>query len=247
MNEIEFENHFYTYDLPELLASPLFREVDRRKCAFLIKRGMPAGGAAVLSLGSGDGRKEIGIAGRAAAILGVDICPVAVSQAQARARESGFKHVEFRRDDVRRLECMTAEYDLIIAIGIFHHLDDAAVRGILAKSLLWLKPGGVFITNDPQDRRLVGLFRGVFKSKYRRYHSAHEQELNAAVLARHFRQAGFSGVRVDYTDFFLDPLAWVFPKFPAWLVGPAKALDDAMLAVPGLRGFASHFSIVARK
>lgn len=245
MNEIEFENHFYTYDLPELLASPLFREVDRRKCAFLIRRGMPAGGGVVLSLGSGDGRKEVGIGVRAGAILGVDICPVAVEQ--ARVRSNGFAHIEFRRDDVRRLERMTAEYDLIIAIGIFHHLDDGAICDVLRKSLGWLKPGGVFITNDPQDRRLVGLFRGIFKSKYRRYHSAHEHELNAAVLARRFDQAGFAEVRVEYTDFFLDPMAWVFPKFPAWLVGPAKVLDDVLLAIPGLRRFASHFSIVARK
>ncbi len=247
MDEIAFETHFYTHDLPELLASPLFREVDRRKCRFIEKHGVPSKDCRVLSLGCGDGRKETGIAHAAGGILGVDICPVAVEQALIRALAYSTANVRFERGDVRKLEFPEASFDLIIAIGILHHFDDAAIAAVLENSLAWLEPGGVLITNDPQDRRLVGLLRPFVRSRYHKYHSEHEHELNAARVAGFFRAAGFHDVAVRYTDFFLDPLAWVFPTFPPALVAPARALDAFLLAIPGLRRFASHFSVVARK
>lgn len=247
MDEIAFETHFYTHDLPELLASPLFREVDRRKCRFLEKHGVASKDCRVLSLGCGDGRKETGIAHAAGGILGVDICPVAVEQALIRALGRATPNARFERGDVRRMEFPDASFDLVIAIGIFHHLDDVEIAAVLDRSLGWLEPGGVFITNDPQDRRLVGLLRPFVQSKYHKYHNEREHELNVRRVADFFRAAGFGDVAVHYTDFFLDPLAWVFPKFPRALVAPACAVDSFLLAIPGLRHLASHFSVVARK
>lgn len=245
--EQAFEDHFYAHDLPPLLRSPLFRAVDRRKVAYIRRHGLPFDGLRVLSLGVGDGRKEALLAPHMARLEGVDLSGVAVRMAQQRLTRAGCASVELRCADALTVELAPGAYDAVLAIGLLHHLDDARIVALLARVLGWLKPGGVLITNDPQDRRLVALFRRMFLRVYRKYHSEGERELNIAKLLRQVREAGFASASLHFTDFFLDPLGWVFPRFPGVLVGPARVFDDLLLGVPGLRRFSSHFGLVARK
>lgn len=245
--ERAFEDHFYAHDLPLLLRSPLFRAVDRGKVAF-IRRGFPAGQRPrVLSLGVGDGRKEALLSPHVASVEGVDVSGVAIELAQARLARSGCSAVQLQCADVLTVDLPPAAYDVVLAIGLLHHLDDARVEALLVRARDWLKPGGVLVTNDPQDLRLVALFRRLFLRVYRKYHSDGERELNIARLSAQVRAAGFEAPALHFTDFFLDPLGWVFPRFPAWLVGAARGLDALLRRVPGLRRFSSHFGLIARK
>ncbi len=246
-DERAFEDHFYAHDLPLLLRSPLFRAVDRRKVAFIRRHGLPADGLRVLSLGVGDGRKEALLAPHVASVEGVDVSGVAIDLAQARLARAGCGSVRLTCADALAVELPPGAYDVVLAIGLLHHLDDARVEALLARILGWLKPGGALVTNDPQDRRLVALFRRCFLRVYRKYHGAGERELAIARVREQVRAAGFADPSLHFTDFFLDPLGWVFPRFPAGLVGAARRLDDLLLRVPGLRRFSSHFGLVARK
>ena len=247
-SERAFEDHFYAHDLPALLRSPLFRAVDRRKVDFIRRRGLePGARPQVLSLGVGDGRKEALLAPHVAGVVGVDLSGVAIDLARGRLARAGCGSVKLQCADVLTVELAPAGHDVVLAIGLLHHLDDARVDQLLARVWSWLKPGGVLITNDPQDRRLVALFRRCFLRVYRKYHGEGERELSIRRLVEQVGGAGFESPELHYTDFFLDPLGWVFPRFPGGLVGAACALDDLLLRVPGLRRFSSHFGLVARK
>jgi hypothetical protein len=109
-----------------------------------------------------------------------------------------------------------------------------------------LRPGGLFYSADPSRRRLVGLFAGLVRSTYDRYHSPDERELDPEALAACAAQAGFSRPAIGYTDYFLGPLAWLAPGTPSWLARRLEAMDNAALRLPLLRRYASSFSLLAR-
>lgn len=246
-SEREFEDHFYLHDLPPLLRSPLFRAVDARKAAYVRQHALAAGRPRVLSLGAGDGRKEALLAAHAERIDGADLSSEAVRLANERLARHGCTGVRIWCADVFDLELEPASYDVVMAIGLLHHLDDGRIDALLDRVYGWLRPGGLLVTNDPQDLRFVALFRRLFLGAYRKYHHDGERELNIAALRAQLARAGFAPPQVRFTDFFLDPLGWVFPRFPGALVGAARRADDLLLAVPGLRRLSSHFGLLARK
>jgi len=110
-----------------------------------------------------------------------------------------------------------------------------------------LRPGGIILSEDPSAHRIIGLFKALFRAQYRKYHSPDEHELDAGELANVYATVTFRSTAIYYSDFFLGPLSWMFPKWPAPLVRPLSALDSMLLAVPGLRSLASEFLVVARK
>jgi hypothetical protein len=133
----------------------------------------------------------------------------------------------------------------VAAFAFLHHLDDGAIRATLRAARAALRPGGVFYSSDPSSRRLVGLFRGLVRRTYEHYHSPDERELDVHVLQEHAARAGFTRVNVQYSDYFLGPLAWLAPGAPDWLAAPLEALDNLALAVPLARRYASSFSLCA--
>jgi SAM-dependent methyltransferase len=247
MGEQEHHDDFYLHDAAGVFDSPWFAEVRRRMVAFLAVHGRNTPRDRVLSLGCGDGRVECLAAGLIGEIVGIEISPVAVQQAQARAQAAGLSNLHFTAGDIQQLELAPASFDAVWTLGVLHHLEDAAIAALLRRSLSLLRPGGRFVSNDPSAHRLIGLFRGLFSRKYQQYHSPDERELDAAQLVHLYRAAGFDAVAVHYNDFFLGPFSWLFPTCPAVLVRPLTAVESLLLEVPGLRNTASSFCIVARK
>ncbi|HEU4950490.1 MAG TPA: class I SAM-dependent methyltransferase [Holophagaceae bacterium] len=76
---------------------------------------------------------------------GFDLNPRYIASAQARYGARG----TFRCEDVRAVtESEPGTYDLVLAIGILHHLDDAEAAGLLRLARAALRPGGRLITFD---------------------------------------------------------------------------------------------------
>jgi SAM-dependent methyltransferase len=169
---------------------------------------------------------------------------MAVDHACRRAAAAGIRNVHFRVGDIRELDEPPASYDAILAMAVLHHLDNEAIFATLCRGVSLLKPGGVLLSNDPNIRRLIGVFRSLFADKYRTYHSPDERELEPQELFHLFIAARFERVQVHYNDFFLGPLAWLCPNFPQLLAGAASAADSMLLSVPGLRSRASSFCVV---
>jgi SAM-dependent methyltransferase len=133
----------------------------------------------------------------------------------------------------------------VAAFAFLHHLDDAAIRDTLRTARKALRPGGLFYSSDPSRRRLVGLFRGLVRKTYDRYHSPDERELDARTLVALAGEAGFSEMKTGYSDYFLGPLAWLAPGAPPSLARALEAMDNLALRVPLLRRYASSFYLCA--
>jgi SAM-dependent methyltransferase len=238
VNERDYHDHHYESEA-RILGSALLRRVHQRAARQFLRATRLGRGHRLLSLGCGDGSIERCLAPHVGEIVGLDISPVAIEQALARS--AAFGNVSFQVSGAQ----LPGNFDAIACFAFLHHLDDAAIRETLRGARRALKPGGVFYSSDPSTRRLVGLFRALVRAKYERYHSPDERELDAGALAALFAQAGFNQPAIDYTDYFLGPLAWLAPGTPRWAGAPLEALDNLLLRLPFVRRFASSFSLCA--
>jgi SAM-dependent methyltransferase len=236
MNEREYHDEHYAAEAA-LFDTPLFRRVHERAARRFLRRTHAGPSHRILSLGCGEGSIERRLAPHVGEIVGVDISAVAI--AQARAKSAGFANLVFSETPP------DGPFDIVAAFAFLHHLDDVAIRETLRAARAALRPGGLFYSSDPSRRRLVGVFRGLARKAYDRYHSPDERELDPRALAALFAEAGFRQPAVGYSDYFLGPLAWLAPGAPRWLAAPLEALDSLALNVPLLRLYASSFDLCA--
>lgn len=247
ISEKEYHDKFYEQESEGIFSSPIFLEVNKKYSNFLIKNSILSHEVHVLSIGSGDGKLEIEMSSLVKTITGVELSESAVQKAIKKAKEAKLKNLHFQAGDITEIDFDDDSFDVIWAPALLHHLDDIAIDKLLDNSRKWLKPGGIFISIDPSSRRLVGLFKNLFAKKYDKYHSPDERELDIKSLTQSLRKAGFKQIIVKYPDYFIGPLAWLFPNIPNFLVSPISFLDTLLSSIPVVNLFASSFSIIARK
>jgi len=246
MNEREYHDHHYEADAAGIQNSAVFTRVHDRVSRQFLRATGAGRQERILSLGCGDGSIELRLAAQVAQVVGLDISRVAIENARAKAAAAGLENLSFAvsEGDNSIMEDF-GQFDVVVAFAFLHHLDDAAIRDTLLAVRKVLRPGGVFYSADPSQRRLIGHFAGLVRPTYDRYHSPDERELDPDMLVALCAQMGYKPV-VGYVDFFLGPLAWLAPGIPAWLAPALEALDNAALGVPLLRRYASSFSLLAR-
>jgi SAM-dependent methyltransferase len=237
MNEREYHDRHYAAEAA-LFETPILRRVHARAARQFLRATGAGRAHRVLSLGCGEGSIERLLAPHVGALVGVDISPVAI--AQARAKSVAFPNLVFQVG-----EPPEGPFDIVAAFAFLHHLDDAAIARTLRAARAALRPGGRFYSSDPSRRRLVGAFRGLVHGAYERHHSPEERELDPESLIGMCRDTGYSVVRMQYTDYFLGPLAWLAPGTPPWLARALEALDSLALGIPLVRRYASSFSLCA--
>lgn len=194
----------------------------------------------VLSLGCGIGDTELLLAPHVGEVVGVDLSPAAISQAQMDAGRLGISNAHFQEGTGAQ-----GKFDVVIAIFFLHHLSDQALAELPCGLRNLLTDGGVFYSLDPSRRRASGAIGRLFiPGLMKRYQTPDERELEPEATAAMFRGAGFDA-RVRFYDFGSSPLAGLFP---GWRTGYriARVMDDGILQVPFLRGFGSNFEVIAR-
>jgi len=241
MNEREYHDTHYEAEAA-LFETPLFCRVHDRAARQFLRATGAGRSHRVLSLGCGDGSIERRLAPHVGAIVGTDISPVAI--ARAKAKSVAYPNLSFQVAGGMS-GALPGDFDAVAAFAFLHHLDDAAIRHTLRAARKALRPGGVFYSSDPSSRRLVGLFRGLVRSAYERYHSPDERELDPDRLVRVFREEGFPAVKLDYSDYLLGPLAWVMPGTPRTIACALTMADNLALRIPLLRRYASSFALCA--
>ena len=241
--ELAYHEKLYSGFAQAHFARPAVRAL-RRHMADRILRLTGAGAQSrVLSLGCGIGDTELLLAPRVAEVVGIDLSPAAVRQANQDARRAGIANVRFLEGAAAAGH--TDRYDVVIAIFFLHHLSGSELADLPGQVRALLAPGGVFYSLDPSRQRLSGAVgRVLFPKLMKRYQTPDERELDPARTAERFRAAGFA-TEIRMYDFGSSPLAGLLP---GWQAGyrAARKLDDWLLRAPALHRRGSNFEILAR-
>ena len=133
-----------------ILSSPSVYELwsslvggEQGRSAIVHEHVRPGPGARVLDLGCGPG--ELAGLLQNTRYVGVDIS----EQYIARARHEYGERAEFRIGDATRLDKDLRDFDVVLAFGVLHHLDDEQALRLLEAAKAALARGGRFVSVDP--------------------------------------------------------------------------------------------------
>lgn len=106
----------------------------------------PFAGATILDIGCGPGEFVGALPRDIGQYVGYDISPEYIAKAQQKWASRG----TFRCERVCEASLEAPDsFDIVLATGIIHHLDDQEARELFALAYHALKPGGVLVTYDP--------------------------------------------------------------------------------------------------
>ena len=120
-----------------------FDDFLRKHLPFASFRPLAKGGdIEILIAGCGTGLESIAAAQQfpAARILAVDLSLSSLSYAKRKTREIGVSNIEYAQADIMKLRSIGRTFDVIVSVGVLHHLADP-VAG-LRELLPLLRPGG---------------------------------------------------------------------------------------------------------
>src|SRR3981081_267124 len=131
--------------------------------------GKVGAGPRVLDVGCGVGRWSRLLAARGADVLGVDLSPTMIAQAQQRAAAEGVAdRCRFRVQDVSNLD-VGERFDLILGVTVLQHiLDPVALRAALAAMAAHLAAGAGIVLRESAPTTLLNRFDStVFRARHR--------------------------------------------------------------------------------
>jgi len=136
----------------------------------------------VLDIGCGLGVFSRALAPYAEQVLGIDVSPYVVSQAESLSRD--FNNVRFEHGDIRTFD-RPGQFSLVVLADVIYYLSslsDESVQGIAKNLALLLAPGGIlllvnhfFFAIDPPSRMT------------RRIHNTFRKESSLSLLAERRR------------------------------------------------------------
>ena len=107
---------------------------------------------AALDIATGTGHTAFALAPHVASVVGVDLTPEMLSEAERLRAERGIGNVVFRPADVHHLPFEDASFDLVTCRRAAHHFSDIALA--LREIRRVLRPGGRLVIDDrsvPED------------------------------------------------------------------------------------------------
>lgn len=113
------------------------------RARFVADHVRPRAGERVLDLGCGPGEMLTHLEGTR--YVGVDLSAEYIERAKARFGKRG----EFHVGDVTEIADDLGRFDVVISVGVLHHLDDDGVRHMLSFAADALGEGGRVVTLDP--------------------------------------------------------------------------------------------------
>ena len=242
--ELEYHEKLYSGFAQSHFARPAVRAFREHLVERIVRLTNVTKTSRVLSLGCGIGDTELMLARHASELVGVDLSPTAVKQAQSDATRLGITNVHFIHGNNPPAD--SGSFDVVIGVFFLHHLSDDALCRLPERVSSCTAPGSRFYALDPSDRRLSGAVgRRLFPKLMKKYETADERELNAHAVAELFRSGGFQVTNSIY-DFGSSPLAGLFPGW-RWGYRFSRQLDNLLLQIPALSARGSNFEILAER
>lgn len=120
-------------------------------------------------------------------------------------------------------------YNLIVAIGVLHHMVD--IPGAMQAMYQLLKPGGCIVVNEPHPANRVIHSLRQLRARLDNSYSEEQEELDAAELLSIFQQAGLYQVQSLPQGVFSTPFAEVIlkPRFLTTPISHFACATDALL------------------
>jgi len=151
-------------------------------------------GETVLDLGSGGGidcflaAKQVGTDG---AVIGVDMTPDMLAQANANKARMGMTHVEFREGRIEALPVDDASIDVILSNCVINLAPDK--RPVFAEAFRVLKPGGRMSISDIVTE---GEFSEELRADAAKWADCVTGAIDAEDYIRMMQAAGFSDIQI---------------------------------------------------
>ena len=192
--DCDWDQRYGTKDTPWYSGEPS-RELER-----ILKEGWVQP-CRTFELGCGTGTNAIFLAGKGFDVSAVDLSPLALKQARAKARDAGVK-VRFLEGDALRLPELGPPFSFVFDRGLYHHLRNVDLERFRKALASVIPVGGIYLTlagnaneTDPEEGGPP------------RVH-AHEicLELGGIFDLLQLREFRFDGVKMDGKD--IRPLAW---------------------------------------
>jgi SAM-dependent methyltransferase len=126
-------------------------DIGRPQPAFvrLAEQGLMAG--RLLDAGCGTGEQSLLAAAHGADVTGIDVSPLAIGAARAKAADRGIT-VNFQVGDVLDLGKLSMTFDTVIDSGVFHVFDDADRARYVASLVSAVRPGATLYLMCFSDR-----------------------------------------------------------------------------------------------
>ena len=179
----------------------------------------------VLEVGCGAGYGARYLRGRFRHYTGIDHSRRLIEFATANNSAEG---VRFEASSISEYD-PPRPFDLILMIGVLHHLEDAASS--LQTMARWLKPGGWIVANEPSPANPVVHATRVVRERLDRSYSSEQEEISAADMRSLLEGAGLVDVTLTAQGFASTPFAEVVLK-PFVIMAPlarvACAVDGAI-------------------
>ncbi len=177
----------------------------------------------ILEVGCGAGFAADYLSGRYGRFMGIDYSRVLIGYARQYNALSG---VRFEVCNVNDFES-DQRFDLILMIGLLHHLDDPVA--ILTKAAAFLKPGGWVLANEPQSGNPLFQIARKVRMRLDRTYSDEQIQYGHRQLAEMFRRAGLSEIRIRPQGLFSTP--WAEMEMP--FQGVMSPVSAALCALDG--------------
>lgn len=144
----------------------------------------------VADIGSASGVSAALLAARGAQVVGIEISPELVAQAQGLWEEYADR-IDFRVGDAENLDMEDGSVDVVFFGGVLHHIP--VLDKVYAESLRVLKPGGVFLAIEPNRRDVLELIEwGV--ADLRGKLSPNEYPIDPLLMREELGRTGFTEV-----------------------------------------------------
>jgi SAM-dependent methyltransferase len=179
---------------------------------------LPPPPARLLDLGCGTGWTSVFFARAGYEVVGLDISPAMIEQAEANRERAGLERLDFVVCDYEEM-AFAREFDAAVFFDALHHAVDEAAA--VAGAFRALKPGGVCLTSEPGEGHHLSAEARAAVARY----GVTEKEMPPRRVIELGRAAGFTDFRVYPHAFDLhhnlyrrDPDGAAPPsRWPRWL------------------------------